>query len=166
MPGSSADGAGGSSADGAGSDATLRMAAMASKQIARANAVADELAAASLQPSPDEAAGSEDERTSAGWELVRQHSSEHACWIVIGSRVLDATGYLGHHPGGGAVIQRLAGRDATKAYRAAHHSRAADLKLHDFDVGAISDLPRLRRAARAAAEYGARLAAASKYLDD
>ena len=140
------------------------MATMASEKIARANAAAEELAAASLQPS-EEASFSEDEQTAAGWEIVRQHSSEHACWIVIGSRVLDATCYLGHHPGGGAVIQRLAGRDATKAYQAAHHSHAADLKLHDFDIGAVSDLPRLRRAARAAAEYAARLAAASKFLD-
>ena len=44
---------------------------------------------------------------------------------MIGSRVLDATKYLGLHPGGSVVIERLAGRDATQAYKAARHSHAA-----------------------------------------
>jgi cytochrome b involved in lipid metabolism len=101
----------------------------------------------------------------AGWEIVRQHNSEYACWIVIGGRVLDATGYLGHHPGGSAVIQKLAGKDATRAYERAYHSRAADLKLHDFDIGALTDTSRLSRAARAAREYRKRLEAAAAFLD-
>mmetsp|Transcript_8392 Transcript_8392/g.27853 ORF Transcript_8392/g.27853 Transcript_8392/m.27853 type:complete len:92 (+) Transcript_8392:1068-1343(+) len=73
-----------------------------------------------------------------------------ACWIVIGDRVMDLTSYLGHHPGGSSVIQRLAGRDATRAYERAHHSRGADMKLADFTIGRLSDLKRLRRAARGA----------------
>ena len=95
---------------------------------------------------------------------MREHADEFACWIVIGGRVLDATAYLGHHPGGSAVIQKLAGKDATRAYERARHSRAADLKLHDFDVGALSDVKRLTRAARAARENRARLEAAAAYL--
>ena len=64
-----------------------------------------------------------------------------------------------------AVIERLAGRDATKAYRAARHSHAADMKLHDYDIGALVDCARLRRAARAAAEHRERLKAIAHYLD-
>ena len=95
---------------------------------------------------------------------VRQHNSESACWIVIDGRVLDATAYLGHHPGGSAVIHRLAGRDATRAYERARHSKGADMKLADFTIGKLSDLKRLRRAARQASEFRERLEAAEKYL--
>lgn len=152
------------------SDAALAMAADADAVFQRANAAADELAAASLEEEASVAAagggaaanGSE----AAGWQMVRQHTSEYACWIVIGGRVLDATAYLGHHPGGSAVIQRLAGKDATRAYERAHHSRAADLKLHDFDIGALTDTKRLSRAMRAAREHRKRLEAAAAFLDD
>eukprot|EP00442_Polarella_glacialis_P006129 CAMPEP_0115162330 /NCGR_PEP_ID=MMETSP0227-20121206/71898_1 /TAXON_ID=89957 /ORGANISM="Polarella glacialis, Strain CCMP 1383" /LENGTH=105 /DNA_ID=CAMNT_0002574521 /DNA_START=66 /DNA_END=383 /DNA_ORIENTATION=+ len=100
----------------------------------------------------------------AGWKLVRQHNVSGTCWIVIGGRVIDASGYLGHHPGGSEVIQRLSGRDATDAYRAAPHSSAADMKLYDFDIGALTNVKRLERAALEATEYRERIAAASKYL--
>ena len=108
---------------------------------------------------------SQTDAATAGWDLVRQHNSSDACWIVVGGRVLDATKYLGHHPGGSVVIARLAGRDATNAYRAARHSRAADFKLYDYDIGAITDVKRLSRAAQEADEYRKRLAAMSAYLD-
>lgn len=114
-------------------------------------------ASASAPPAADAAA--------EGWELVRQHGDPEACWIVVAGRVLDATSYLGHHPGGAAVIERLAGRDATAAYAAARHSRAADMKLHDYDVGALTDVRRLRRAAREAAEHRERLRAIAHYLE-
>lgn len=153
----SARGEASSSIDG---DAVMRTAALQSKLVERTNAAADDLVALSLEPSGAPEADDE----AAGWELVRQHNSEFACWIVIGGRVLDATSYLGHHPGGGMVIQKLAGRDATKAYERARHSRGADMKLADFSIGALSDLKRLKRAARAASEHKERLERAAAYL--
>jgi len=128
-----------------------------------ANASIDELTLAASEPSGLFEGGSA--AAEAGWALVRQHNVGDACWIVVGSRVLDCTAYLGHHPGGRLVIERLAGKDASKAYRSARHSRAADLKLHDFDVGAIGDVPRLARAAKQAAAYRARLAESAKWLE-
>ena len=68
------------------------------------------------------------------------------------------------HPGGSSIIQQLAGRDATRAYERAHHSRGADMKLADFTIGKLGDLKRLRRAAREAREYRERLQAAAEYL--
>lgn len=105
-----------------------------------------------------------EEDEAAGWELVRMHNSEYASWIVIGGRVLDVTGYLGHHPGGVKVIQKLSGQDATGAYEKARHSRAADMKLADFTIGKLGDIKRLRRAAQKAQESRERLEAAAKYL--
>ena len=103
--------------------------------------------------------------TSEGWAIVRRHNEADSCWIVIDGRVLDCTQYLGHHPGGARVIERLGGKDATTAYRAAHHSRAADMKLRDYDVGALTNVARLQRAATAAAQYRDRLRIISQYLE-
>ena len=176
MPGSAFTRAGASgSLDG---DAALAIAIDADAVFQRANAAADQLAAASLKEEEEEeeeeeeasaaaaaAGAAEAGSEAAGWEMVCQHNSEYACWIVIGGRVLDATAYLGHHPGGSAVIRRLAGKDATRAYERARHSRAADLKLHDFDIGALGDTERLAKAMRAAREHRKRLEAAAAFLD-
>ena len=142
-------------------DAVMKTAALQAKLVERVNAAADALAAVSFE----EPAAVEADGDAAGWELVRQHNSEYACWIVIGGRVLDVTSYLGHHPGGSSVIQKLAGRDATRAYERARHSRGADMKLADFAIGPLSDIKRLRRAAREARECRQRLEAAAKYLN-
>ena len=142
------------------SEAIMKTAALQSKLVERVNAAADALTAVSLE----EQTAVEANEDAAGWELVRQHNSEYACWIVVGGRVLDVTSYLGHHPGGSSVIQKLAGRDATEAYESARHSRGADMKLADFTIGKLSDTKRLRRAACEARECRQRLEAAAKYL--
>ena len=135
-------------------DAVMHTSSTQSRLAQRANAASNQQAVTT----PLE----EDE--AAGWELVRMHNSEYASWIVIGGRVLDVTGYLGHHPGGVKVIQKLSGRDATGAYEKARHSRAADMKLADFTIGKLGDIKRLRRAAQKARESRERLEAAAKYL--
>ena len=142
------------------SEAIMKTAALQSKLVERVNAAADALTAVSVE----EQTTVEADEDAAGWQLVRQHNSEYACWIVVGGRVLDVTSYLGHHPGGSSVIQKLAGRDATKAYERARHSRGADMKLADFTIGKLSDTKRLRRAACEARECRQRLEAAAKYL--
>jgi len=135
-------------------DAVMHTSSTQSRLVQRANAASNQQAVTT----PLE----EDE--AAGWELVRMHNSEYASWIVIGGRVLDVTGYLGHHPGGVKVIQKLSGQDATGAYEKARHSRAADMKLADFTIGKLGDIKRLRRAAQKARESRERLEAAAKYL--
>lgn len=143
-------------------DAVMRSASLQPKLVERVNAASEDLLVPSLEPSA--AIVLAEAEDAAGWALVHQHNTENACWIVIGGHVLDVTSYLGHHPGGGTIIQKLAGRDATRAYERAHHSRGADMKLADFTVGRLSDLNRLRRAARQAREYRKRLEAAAEYL--
>lgn len=155
--------AGSSLSDSNEVDSTLQIANRASEATGRANAAADELVSASIHVHANSNMREGEEQ---GWAIVKEHNDGNACWVVIGSRVLDATKYLGLHPGGSVVIERLAGRDATQAYKAARHSHAADMKLHDFDIGAITDLKRLRRAAAQAAEHRQRLAAAQQYLLD
>eukprot|EP00931_Biecheleriopsis_adriatica_P105664 TRINITY_DN80210_c0_g1_i1.p1 TRINITY_DN80210_c0_g1~~TRINITY_DN80210_c0_g1_i1.p1 ORF type:complete len:145 (+),score=30.95 TRINITY_DN80210_c0_g1_i1:23-436(+) len=96
--------------------------------------------------------------------LVREHSDPDACWIIIEGRVLDVTDYLGRHPGGIASITKLAGRDATAAFKAAGHSPAAVMQCGDYDVGPLTDLGRLKRASAAAVKKKDRLKELTRYL--
>lgn len=164
---SGADGRGCSTFQASGSmdgDAVMRYASLQHKLVKRVDAASEALVP-SLEPADAAAAMPQaDEEDAAGWALVREHNSDNACWIVIDGRVLDVTAYLGHHPGGSSIIQQLAGRDATRAYERANHSRGADMKLADFTIGKLGDLKRLRRAAREAREYRERLEAAAEYL--
>lgn len=100
-----------------------------------------------------------------GLELLRQHNTTDACWILVDGRVLDVTAYLGRHPGGVESILRLAGRDASKAFAAVGHSVAATFQCGDWDVGAISNIRRLRAAAEKTAKNKTRLRELSCYLD-
>lgn len=96
--------------------------------------------------------------------LLRQHTDPEACWVLLNGRVLDVTAYLGHHPGGKGIITKWAGRDCTAAFSATPHSQAALYKAMDYDVGAITDLKRLRRAAEKAAVHREHMRSLAKYL--
>jgi cytochrome b involved in lipid metabolism len=50
------------------------------------------------------------------WETVGQHNKPGDVWIVIDGSVYDPTPYLNDHPGGPAVLQNRAGRDASRDF--------------------------------------------------
>eukprot|EP00662_Eupelagonemidae_sp_cell21_P033435 gene33435-23995_t len=91
----------------------------------------------------------------ASMAIVGQHTDRDSCWVVVRGRVLDCSSYLGHHPGGAEILLRHAGRDATEAFEA----------CWDYDVGALKDTSKLRRAARAAEARRERIRALAKYLE-
>ncbi|KAF6822634.1 cytochrome b5-like heme steroid binding domain-containing protein, partial [Colletotrichum musicola] len=62
------------------------------------------------------------------WHAFRQTGM----YIIIGDGVYDFTEYCDMHPGGGAIIERLAGGDATQEYNRAHENGA--LSPHGIDV--------------------------------
>jgi len=59
---------------------------------------------------------------------------DEPCIITIGGVGLNLTSWAKAHPGGEAVLKRFHGRDATKAFEAAHHSKAAYAMLKDFRI--------------------------------
>lgn len=73
--------------------------------------------------------------------------------------MLDVTSYLGRHPGGARTLLKATKGDATSAFDNAKHSQAAVWKLKDYDVGAATDLPKLKLAAVKAAATAKRLKA-------
>jgi len=51
---------------------------------------------------------------------VAQHNKEKDCWVVVDDLVIDATTFLGDHPGGKMAIMSFAGRDATEEFKMVH----------------------------------------------
>lgn len=69
---------------------------------------------------------------------VEKHNSEESAWIIVDSRVYDATPYLEDHPGGAASIVMNAGDDATEEFMAIHSDKAKGM-LEDYYIGELAD---------------------------
>ena len=61
------------------------------------------------------------------------------CLLTIHNKTYDLSAWAKAHPGGVKVLQKFHGKDATRAFDAAGHSRAAYEMLKDFEVVADSD---------------------------
>ncbi|KAK4575237.1 hypothetical protein LTR86_001089 [Recurvomyces mirabilis] len=53
-------------------------------------------------------------------EEIKKHNSPDDCWIVVDGKVWDITDFAPEHPGGGQIIWKHAGRDATTSYSEIH----------------------------------------------
>jgi len=74
-----------------------------------------------------------------GEDELRQHNSEHSCWIRIDGEVYDVTDFLRRHPGGAARILEYGGGDASAAFNAVgHSSRALELR-EEYRIGRFDD---------------------------
>ncbi|KAM3129727.1 hypothetical protein pb186bvf_018118 [Paramecium bursaria] len=69
------------------------------------------------------------------WEEVAKNQNSN--WIVIEDTVYDPSTYLDSHPGGPAVLQNRAGKDATQDFLDTGHGAVARRKLEEFKVGII-----------------------------
>ncbi|KAH9820960.1 L-lactate dehydrogenase (cytochrome) like protein [Teratosphaeria destructans] len=51
---------------------------------------------------------------------ISQHNTPDDCWIVVDGRVWDMTEFAPDHPGGGEIIWKHAGHDASTTYSSIH----------------------------------------------
>ncbi|KAG9445798.1 hypothetical protein H6P81_011926 [Aristolochia fimbriata] len=69
---------------------------------------------------------------------VSLHSSKNDCWLIIGGKVYDVTGFLEEHPGGDDVLIKASEEgDATEAFEEVGHSSTATSMLTSYQVGVI-----------------------------
>lgn len=66
------------------------------------------------------------------------HASEKGCWMGIRGQVYDVTPFLSMHPGGTAVLLRVAGQDATEHFELAHDDQTLALAAK-YHVGVLQD---------------------------
>lgn len=69
-------------------------------------------------------------------EEVREHTSEDSLWCIIDSIVYDLTDFVMAHPGGEAVLQQVAGQDATTAFYNLHRQEVLK-KYGDLAIGTV-----------------------------
>lgn len=72
---------------------------------------------------------------------VAKHNQPGDLWIVINGRVLDLSNYAGQHPGGTAILQTWAGKDASALFNAIHSPGIVEERLLSQQPGAyIGDI--------------------------
>jgi len=62
-------------------------------------------------------------------EDVKKHNSADDNWLIIDGNVYDVTKFAKLHPGGGAILQKYAGKDATEVFFSLHRTEHLD-KYH------------------------------------
>ncbi|KAI3783852.1 hypothetical protein L1987_42940 [Smallanthus sonchifolius] len=66
---------------------------------------------------------------------VAKHNKIDDCWIIISGKVYDVTPFMDDHPGGGEVMRKATGKDATVDYGDVGHSTAANEMMQKYYVG-------------------------------
>ncbi len=70
-------------------------------------------------------------------EEVQKHNTAQDNWMVIRGVVYDITKFMKYHPGGDAILERYAGRDATEIYDAFHKWVNAEGMLQNYVLGRL-----------------------------
>ncbi|XP_076954134.1 cytochrome b5-like [Bidens hawaiensis] len=71
------------------------------------------------------------------FDEVAKHNKFDDCWIIISGKVYNVTSFMDDHPGGGEVMRKATGRDATVDYGDVGHSDAANEMMGKFCIGEI-----------------------------
>lgn len=73
---------------------------------------------------------------------VAAHNTEKSCYVSLGSKVYDITGFLDDHPGGGDLIVEYGGKDVTQIMRdelSHSHTEAAYEILDNHLIGYVAN---------------------------
>ena len=71
---------------------------------------------------------------------LENHNKDGGLWVVVHGRVFDVQDFKAQAPCGRHVLVEFAGRDASAAFEAAHHSDEAREMMQVFFVGQYVDV--------------------------
>ncbi|KAI7740709.1 hypothetical protein M8C21_023520 [Ambrosia artemisiifolia] len=69
------------------------------------------------------------------FDEVAKHNKIDDCWLIISGKVYNVTPFMDDHPGGGEVMRKATGKDATVDYSDVGHSTAANEMMAKYYVG-------------------------------
>lgn len=70
---------------------------------------------------------------------VAKHCTKDSCWVLLGTRVYDVTGFLRMHPGGEALILRRSGKDISRELDGPPHRHSENARrwMEQYYIGEI-----------------------------
>lgn len=70
---------------------------------------------------------------------VACHRTKESCWVLMGTRVYDVTGFLRMHPGGEALILRRAGNDVSRYLEGPPHRHSENARrwMEQYYIGEL-----------------------------
>ncbi|XP_029910431.1 fatty acid 2-hydroxylase [Myripristis murdjan] len=71
---------------------------------------------------------------------VARNCTKDSCWVLLGTRVYDVTGFLRMHPGGEALILRRSGRDVSREMQGPPHRHSENARrwLEQYYIGELA----------------------------
>ncbi|KAL5360486.1 cytochrome b5-like heme/steroid binding domain-containing protein [Aspergillus floccosus] len=74
-------------------------------------------------------------------EQVAEHNKTGDFWMIINQEVYDVTEFESEHPGGGKVLLRVAGKDATKEFQKYHRDAILRRYKERLQIGVVNSAP-------------------------
>ncbi|XP_029697209.1 fatty acid 2-hydroxylase [Takifugu rubripes] len=73
---------------------------------------------------------------------VACHCTKESCWVLLGTRVYDVTGFLRMHPGGEALILRRSGNDVSRYLEGPPHRHSENARrwMEQYYIGELERL--------------------------
>ncbi|KAI9754634.1 MAG: hypothetical protein M1815_005516 [Lichina confinis] len=68
---------------------------------------------------------------------LQRHNKADNLWIVVDGDVYDLTSFLEEHPGGQKILQRVAGKDASKQFWKYHNAHILEKYRPRLQVGSL-----------------------------
>ncbi|KAJ4165777.1 hypothetical protein LMH87_007395 [Akanthomyces muscarius] len=83
------------------------------------------------------------DKTFATAEVSKHKDKDNGIWLIIEGAVYDVTNFVDEHPGGARVIQRMGGKDATKAFWKYHGESVLAKYGEKFKIGTVTESAKL-----------------------